>query len=79
MINIQVATETEGSLCDVSTNKIVGTFEEMHKSVGSSDSVDSDGEPKYDRANEENSDRRDIIVDSVTLEGDGESDKGDGK
>jgi len=40
MINIQLATETEGSLCDViSTNKKIGTLEDMHKAVGSSDVV----------------------------------------
>jgi hypothetical protein len=51
----------------------------MHKTVGSSDSGDSDGETKYGRANEESSDTKDIVVRSVTLEGDGEADKGDGK
>jgi len=36
MINIQLATETEGSLCDVCTNRKTGTLEGMHKAVGSS-------------------------------------------
>jgi len=39
MINIQLATETEGSLCDVSTNKKIGALENMHKAVGISDVV----------------------------------------
>jgi len=57
----------------------VGTLEDMHKAVGSSDSGDSDLEPKYGRANEESSDTRDIDVGSVTLEGGGGVDKSDGK
>jgi len=75
MKNIQLATETESNLCDVSTNRKIGTLDDMRKAVGSSDSGDSDGEPKYGTANEESSDTRYIVAGSVTLEGDGEADK----
>jgi hypothetical protein len=51
----------------------------MHKVFGSFDSGDSDGEPKYGRKNEESSDTRDIVVGSVTLEGDVEAGESDGK